>query len=78
MKEVTVNKEELLEKLRANRDKHRAVFLEARKGYRNAVIRELDCMLQEARDGQKCRLEKRMTPRVIRKGTPTNTARWRP
>ena len=55
MKEVTVNKEELLEKLRANRAKHRAVFLEAQEGYRKAVIAELDRMLQEARDGKKIR-----------------------
>jgi hypothetical protein len=52
---ITVNKLELLTALKANRETHRRVFLEAQKGYREDVIQELDRMLQEAREGRRIR-----------------------
>lgn len=52
---VTVKKEELLKELRANRSKHREGFLAAQKGYREAVIKELDSMLEDARTGKAIR-----------------------
>lgn len=55
MKTVRVERLVLLEKLEENRDAHRDLFLEAQKGYRKAVIKELDQMLQEARDGRPIR-----------------------
>jgi hypothetical protein len=53
--EVTVKKAELLERMKTNLLKHRAMFLEAQEGYRDAVIKELDAMLKEARDGKAIR-----------------------
>jgi hypothetical protein len=53
---VTVNKISLLEKMRANLKKHRAMFLEAQEGYREKVIVALDSMLKDARDGKKIRV----------------------
>ncbi len=35
---VVINKMELIEKIQANRDKHRAIFEEALEGYRQAAI----------------------------------------
>lgn len=55
MQEITVSKAVLLEKLKANRDEHRKIFLEAQEGFRKAVIAELDSMLADARDGKKIR-----------------------
>ena len=49
---ITVKKDELLVKIRGNRDAHRGVFLEAQKGYREKVIDELDVMLKDAREGR--------------------------
>jgi hypothetical protein len=39
---VTVNKAELLEKIKANREQHRAIFEEAVEGYREAAIKVLN------------------------------------
>lgn len=55
MKTVRVGRDELLGKLRENRSAHRDLFLEAQKGYRVAVISELDQMLAEARAGSPIR-----------------------
>ncbi len=55
MNAVTVKKEELLEKLRANRSSHRDVFLKAQEEYRAEVIVELDKMLEDARGGRRIR-----------------------
>lgn len=55
MNDINVNKAELLSVLRTNRDKHNAIFLEAQAGYREAVVKELDSMLAEARSGKKIR-----------------------
>ena len=49
---VTVKKDELLTAIRTNRGAHRGIFLEAQKGYRAAVIAELDRMLEAARAGK--------------------------
>ena len=57
MKEVTVNKKELLDRVQLNRKDHRDLFLEAQKGYRKAVIKELDEMLKDARDGSPIRVQ---------------------
>ena len=52
MHAITVKKEELLKKLTANRDAHRAIFLEAQAGFRKRVVEELDRRLEAARKGE--------------------------
>src|SRR6516225_5289330 len=49
MNTVKVKREELLTKVRANRDAHRSLFLKAQEGYRKLVIEELDRMLADAK-----------------------------
>jgi hypothetical protein len=51
MNTVKVKREELLTKVRANRDAHRTLFLKAQEGYRKLVIEELDRMLKDAKEG---------------------------
>jgi hypothetical protein len=53
---ITVKKTELLLALVKNREGHRAEFLEAQHGFREAVIAELDKMLADARDLKPIRL----------------------
>jgi hypothetical protein len=53
MHSVKVNRVELLSKIKANRDGHRAIFLKAQKGYRLEMIAELEKRLAEARHGKK-------------------------
>jgi hypothetical protein len=55
MNAITVNKNQLIEKLNDNRANHREIFLEAQEGYRKAVIAELDSMLADARAGKNIR-----------------------
>lgn len=55
MNSITIEKSKLLEVLKANREKHREIFLEAQGNYRKAVIAELDRMLAEAKSGQRVR-----------------------
>ncbi len=55
MKAITISKTKLLDVIKANREKHRAIFLEAQTGYRLAAIIELDKMLVEARSGKRIR-----------------------
>jgi len=55
MQEITVSKADLIEKLRANRDEHRSMFIKAQERYRDAMIVELDRALDEARRGDKIR-----------------------
>jgi len=50
---VKVGKDELLAKLKENRDKHHKIWREALEGYREAVIAALDQRLQEVREGKK-------------------------
>lgn len=52
MQQITVDKADLIAKIRANRDEHRAMFLKAQERYREAMIAELDRALQEARNGE--------------------------
>lgn len=53
MRPITVNKGELLDILRKNRDAHRAIFEEALEGYRKKVVEVLEERLEEARKGRK-------------------------
>lgn len=55
MNTVKVKTAVLLEKIKANRDAHRDLFLKAQIGYRKDIIEELDRMLQEARDNKPIR-----------------------
>lgn len=55
MREVTVERGALLERLRENRKNHRDLFLKAQEGYRARVIEELDQMLSDARIGKPIR-----------------------
>lgn len=45
----------LLNAIKENRDRHRDIFLKAQEGYRIQLIKELDQMLADARDGKKLR-----------------------
>lgn len=60
MEAINVKKTELLETVRANRAKHRQIFLEAQEGYRKAAIRELETMLDDAREGRVIRRSVRL------------------
>lgn len=53
MKTVTVSKAEFIERVRANRDKHRSTFDKAQDGYRTFLIKELEQRLDEAQRGLK-------------------------
>ena len=53
MDSIKVKKEELLAKLKENKDTHRKIFLEAQEGYRTLVIEQLETMLSDARGGKK-------------------------
>jgi hypothetical protein len=54
--EIVVDKNELLDVLRANRDRHRDVFLKAQQGFRERAIAELDRSLADAQVGDDVRL----------------------
>jgi hypothetical protein len=53
MHSVKVKRTGLLEKIKANRQGHRDLFLKAQEGYRLDVIAELEQHLQDARDRKK-------------------------
>lgn len=53
MNSVRVNKAHLLTKLKENREKHRAIFLEALEGYRKEAIRQLEAQLARAKSSKK-------------------------
>ncbi len=53
MNAVKVKRQDLLTKVRANREAHRSLFLKAQEGYRKLVIEELDKMLADARAGRR-------------------------
>jgi hypothetical protein len=55
MNTVKVKREDLLTKVRANRDAHRELFLKAQANYRKFIIQELDRMLADAKAGRKIR-----------------------
>jgi hypothetical protein len=53
MQTVKIPRAALLDKLRANRDQHRDVFLEALEGYRTYLVKELERRLDEVKNGMK-------------------------
>ena len=53
MHSVKVKRIELLEKIKVNREGHRALFLKAQEGFRLEMIAELEKRLSEARDGKR-------------------------
>lgn len=55
MTSINVKRLDLLERLKGNRDKHRAIFVEAQEGYRAMAIAELDEWMAEARAGKRIR-----------------------
>lgn len=52
MNDIKVKKDELLAKLRANRETHSAQFEKAAAGYRKKVIEVLESRLKDARSGK--------------------------
>jgi hypothetical protein len=60
MQEVTVKREQLLEKLKENREAHREVFEISLEGYRKAVIEHLERLLADAREGKRIEHNVRM------------------
>jgi hypothetical protein len=57
MEKITVDKNELLAQVRANRDNHRQIFLEALEGYRQQGLRELEELVKDLRNGK--------TPQIV-------------
>src|SRR5437016_5636643 len=55
MRTVNLKRTDLLDKVKANRAKHRSVFEEAMVGYRKAAIEELDSMIADAKSGKSIR-----------------------
>ena len=53
MRTVKITKEEFLQKLRENREQHRAIFEKAQEGYCAFLIKELEQRLEEVRRGLK-------------------------
>ena len=53
MNEVRIEKSELLEILKKNREAHRAIFEAALAGYRKKAIQLLDKALKDAKEGRK-------------------------
>jgi hypothetical protein len=49
---ISVKKQELVDAITKNYKEHRSIFEQAQKGYRAAVIAELDKMLADARAGR--------------------------
>lgn len=49
--EITVDKTQLLDALKKNRETHRAQFLKAQEGYKARCISELETSLDAAREG---------------------------
>jgi hypothetical protein len=52
MRTVTVDRHELIARVRANRDAHRAVFEHALDGYRQRLIDELERRVRDLRKGR--------------------------
>jgi hypothetical protein len=53
MREVNVKRTELLDKVKANREAHRGLFLKAQEGFKKAVLEALEKSLDDARSGKK-------------------------
>ena len=62
MHDIVVSRIELLDKVRANRDQHRELFLKAQEGFRARVIEELDEMIKTAREHREVRLQVGLVP----------------
>ena len=60
MREVVIKREALLQKLHENRDRHRAVFLEATEGFRVKAIALLEQALSDAKAGRRVRASYRL------------------
>lgn len=60
MRSVTVAKADLLTILKENKTKHRSIFLEAQRRYRERCIEELDKTLADARAGRNFQLQFRL------------------
>jgi len=52
MDDIRIKKDELIARMTENRESHRALFLEAQDGYRQAIIDELEAELKRAREGR--------------------------
>lgn len=52
MKTVLVNKGDLLEKIKGNRETHRKVFLEAVEGFRKDTVSELEDLILDVKKGK--------------------------
>lgn len=52
MKTVTVKREELLNVVRSNRERHREIFLRAQEEFRKRAVEELEKRLADARNGK--------------------------
>jgi hypothetical protein len=65
---ISVKKQELVDAISKNYKEHRSIFEQAQKGYREAVIAELDKMLADARAG-------REVPKVIMLEAPQDHGR---
>lgn len=55
MDSINVKRDSLIEKMKVNRDKHHALFTEAKEGFRITVIEELEKSLKSAREGREIR-----------------------
>ena len=62
MQSMKVDKVSLIHILTTNRDKHRDLFLSAQDVYRELVIKELDFMLEEAKNGSSIRRKVNLSP----------------
>jgi hypothetical protein len=49
---ITVNKADLLAKMKENRDKHRQVFIDSLEGYRKALLDELEAHVKDLQNGK--------------------------
>lgn len=52
MEKITVDKNDLLTRVKANRDKHREIFLEALEGYRQHSLSTLEAKVKDIKDGK--------------------------
>lgn len=55
MQNVKMDRKALLTRIKANRENHYDLFRKAQEGYRKQAIKELDAMLEEAREGKPIR-----------------------
>lgn len=59
---ITVAKDELLAKIKDNRDKHRTVFLAALEGYKREAIRVFNAHIREIEEGKARAVSVSLTP----------------